>query len=368
MAHSCPMGTSAQAETTTAPASVVAVVPGEGAAPEAVAATLRVLEALGAPLRFTFPPVGEPAEASHGSVFPDEARAMIDEADATLFGATSGPSGIALFYLRFGHETYANVRPARWMAGARSPLAHPEGIDLVIVRENLEGLYAGLEGSLVDLAPLRHHHPLGGAVHDRAGRYSLKVVTEDGCRRIARFAASTAARRRAEGHPGLVTIGAKHNILSSDGLFVDLCREVLDDAGIDHEENHIDNLARRLVAEPHDLDVVLVPNLYGDILSDLAAGVIGGLGLMPSGCYGDGPAYFEPPHGTAPDLEGLGTINPTAQLLSAAMLLEHLGHGEAAARLRAAVDVVYERGEALTPDQGGTARTEQLASAVIDQL
>lgn len=347
---------------------VVAVVPGEGAAPEAVDATLRVLERLDGACEFTFPPVGEPAVRAFGSVFPDEARRMIDEADATLFGATSGPSGFALFHLRFGHQTYANVRPARWMPGARSPLARPDGVDLVIVRENLEGLYVGIEGSLSDLSPLRYHHPLGGLVHDRAGRYSLKVVTEDGCRRIARFAGATARRRSAAGHRGLVTIGAKHNILSSDGLFVDICREVLTEAGVEHEENYVDNLARRLVAEPHDLDVVLVPNLYGDILSDLAAGVIGGLGLMPSGCYGDGPAYFEPPHGTAPDLAGRGIINPTAQLLSAAMMLEHLGRAGNAARLRAAVDAVYARGDVLTPDQGGTATTEAFASAVIDQL
>lgn len=347
---------------------VVAVVPGEGAAPEAVAATLRVLEALDAGLAFSFPPVGEPAEQAFGSVFPDEARQMIDEADTTLFGATSGPSGIALFYLRFGHETYANVRPARWLPGARSPLARPDGVDFVVVRENLEGLYAGLEGSLSDLAPLGHHHPLGGSVHERTGRYSLKVVTEDGCRRIATFAAASAARRRATGRRGLVTIGAKHNILSSDALFVDVCREVLTEADVEHETNHIDNLARRLVAEPHDLDVLLVPNLYGDILSDLAAGVIGGLGLMPSGCFGDGPAYFEPPHGTAPDLVGRGIINPTAQLLSAAMMLEHLGRAESAERLRSAVEAVYARGEALTPDQGGTAGTDDLAAAVIDQL
>jgi len=356
------------AELTSGGTAVVAVVPGEGAAPEAVAACLRVLEELDDGLVFAFPPVGESAEQAFGSVFPEEARRMIDEADATLFGATSGPSGIALFYLRFGHETYANVRPARWMPGGRSPLAEPEGVDFVIVRENLEGLYAGLEGSLSDLAPLGHHHPLGGSVHERAGRYSLKIVTEDGCRRIATFAAATAARRLAAGHRGLVTIGAKHNILSSDGLFVDICREVLTEAGIEHEENHIDNLARRLVAEPHDLDVVLVPNLYGDILSDLAAGVIGGLGLMPSGCYGDGLAYFEPPHGTAPDLVGLGIINPTAQLLSAAMMLEHLGRGGSAARLRSAVDAVYAEGKVLTPDQGGTAGTDELAAAVIDHL
>lgn len=346
----------------------VAVIRGEDAAPEAVDATLRVLDTLGVPIDFVFPLVGAPAEAQCGNPFPDEARAAIDAADSTLFGATSGASGFALFYLRFGKQTFANVRPARFLRGAHSPLAQPDGIDLVIVRENLEGLYCGLEGSLADLAPLRLHYPLGGSVHDRPGSFSLKIVTEEATRRIARFAADLAAKRAQQGRPGRVTIGAKHNILKSDGAFVDLCAAELRRAGVDFEETYIDNLARRLVAEPHGLDVLLVPNLYGDILSDLAAGVIGGLGLMPSGCYGDDYAYFEPPHGTAPDLVGLGRINPTAQMLSAAMMLAYLGFDDAADRLCRTIDVIYATGRVLTREQGGDASTERFTDEVIRRL
>lgn len=346
----------------------VAVIRGEDAAPEAVDATLRALDTLDVPIDFTFPLVGAPAEQKVGSPFPDEAREAIDAADSTLFGATSGPSGFALFYLRFGKQTFAGVRPARFLRGARSPLAQPDGIDLVIVRENLEGLYCGLEGPLADLAPLRLHYPSGGSVHERQGTFSIKVVTEEATRRIARFAADLAVKRAQEGRPGRVTIGAKHNILKSDRAFVDLCSAELRQARVAFEDTHIDNLARRLVAEPHGLDVVLVPNLYGDILSDLAAGGIGGLGLMPSGCYGDDYAYFEPPHGTAPDLVGLGRINPTAQMLSAVMMLDYLEFVDAADRVRRAIDAIYATGRVLTRDQGGDASTEQFTNEVIRRL
>jgi isocitrate/isopropylmalate dehydrogenase len=350
------------------PPATVAVVKGEDAAPEAVDAALRVVDALEVPLQFVYPTVGETAARGAGNTFPDEARDVIDDADTTFFGATSGASGIALFYLRFGKATYANVRPARWLPGAQSPLADPGAVDLVIVRENLEGLYCGIEGPLADLAPLGFRHPLGGRLDERDGSYAVKVVTDEATTRIARFAADLAGRRARDGHPGLVTIGAKHNILNSDARFVDICRGELERADVPHEDNHIDNLARRMIAEPDQLDVVLVPNLYGDILSDLAAGVIGGLGMMGSGCYGTDYAYFEPPHGTAPDLTGKGLINPTGQLLAAAMMLDHLDLGSASGALRSALARVYLDGGSLTVDQGGQARTDEFADAVIAQL
>src|SRR5207249_680965 len=254
-----------------------------------------------------------------------------------------GPA--ALFYLRWGKATYANVRPARWLPGYRSPLARPEGIDLVIVRENLEDLYVGVEGELAALRPLALSSPMmRRPVADLGpGRFALKVITEEGSARVVRFAFELARRRKAAGRPGKLTCATKHNMLpGTDGLFRDVAtRLAAAYPDIRFETFIVDDFARRLVAEPQALDVVVLPNLYGDILSDAAAGVIGGLGLAPSGCYGDGYAYFEPAHGSAPDIAGKGIINPTATILSAAMMLDHLGFAPAARRLEAAVERVY---------------------------
>jgi isocitrate/isopropylmalate dehydrogenase len=348
------------------------VIEGEDAAPEAVRPSLAVLRRLAPGVEWLHPLVGHAALERGLPAFPDEARAAIDAADATLFGATSGASAPALFYLRWGKATYANVRPARWRPGAKSPLARPEGVDLVVVRENLEDLYLGVEGDVAALAPLGLESPTARRpVAELApGRFALKVITEAGSERIARFAFALARRRRASGHPGRVTCATKHNMLrQSDGLFRAVAERVAAEfRDVPLEVQIIDDFARRLVAEPHGLDVVLLPNLYGDVLSDAAAGLVGGLGLAPSGCYGDDYAYFEPAHGTAPDLAGKGTINPTATLLSGAMLLEHLGLGAEAARLEAAVDRVYAEGKALTPDQGGSARTEAFCEALLTAL
>jgi isocitrate/isopropylmalate dehydrogenase len=350
----------------------VAVIEGEDAAPEAVRPSLAVLRSLAPGVEWVQPLVGRAALERGLPPFPDEARAAIDAADATLFGATSGASAPALFYLRWGKATYANVRPVRWRPGARSPLARPEGVDLVVVRENLEDLYLGVEGDVAALAPLGLVSPTARRpVAELApGRFALKVITEAGSERVARFAFALARRRRAAGRPGRVTCATKHNMLrQSDGLFRAVAERVAAEfPGVPLEVQIVDDFARRLVAEPHGLDVVLLPNLYGDVLSDAAAGLVGGLGLAPSGCYGDAYAYFEPAHGTAPDLAGKGTINPTATLLSGAMLLEHLGLGAEAARLEAAVDRVYAEGKALTPDQGGGASAEALCAAVLEAL
>ncbi len=350
----------------------VVVIEGEDAAPEAVRPTLELVDRLGVGIEWIHPPVGARGLAELGSAFPAEARAAIDAADATLFGATSGASAGALLYLRWGRRTYANVRPARWLPGYQSPLARPEGIDLVIVRENLEDLYVGVEGDLETLAPLglwsaTARRPL----QDLApGRFALKVVSEAGSERVIRFAFELARRRRRAGRPGRVTCSAKYNMLpQSDGLFRATAERIAaeyPDVGL--ECFIVDDLAHRLVVRPHELDVVVLPNLYGDILSDLAAGVIGGLGLAPSGCYGDDYAYFESAHGSAPDLAGRGVINPTATMLSAAMMLDHLGLGEAARRLEAALEGVYAAGKALTPDQGGSASTREFSAAVAERL
>jgi len=330
----------------------VVVIEGEDAAPEAVRPTVALVDRLGLPLDWIHPTVDD-----H-----DATRAAIDGSDTTLFGATSGRSARALFHLRWGKGTYANVRPARWLPGYRSPLARPAGVDLVIVRENLEDLYVGIEGDLAD-APGRGR---GRIPLDVPGRFALKVVTEPGTERVVRFAFELARRRKAGGRPGKVTCAAKYNMLpGTDGLFRDVAARI---AGrypdVAFETFIVDDFARRLVQSPHDLDVVVLPNLYGDILSDVAAGVIGGLGLAPSGCYGDDYAYFESAHGSAPDIAGKGIINPTATILSAAMMLEYLGFEPAARRLASAVERVYADGRLLTPDQGGSSTTLEFCAAV----
>jgi isocitrate/isopropylmalate dehydrogenase len=202
------------------------------------------------------------------------------------------------------------------------------------------------------------------------GTFALKVITEAGTRRIARFAFELARRRQAHGHPGKVSVAAKYNVLpATDGAFVRIARAVAAEyPDIGFETYIVDDFARRMVAEPQALDVVLLPNLYGDVLSDLAAGLIGGLGLAPSGCYGDDYAYFESVHGTAPDIAGKNVINPTATLLSGAMLLEHLGLADAARALERAIERVYAAGKSLTADQGGSASTTEFCSAVASQL
>jgi isocitrate/isopropylmalate dehydrogenase len=346
----------------------VVVIEGEDAAPEAMRPSVSLLQKLGLPIEWSYPPVGDRGLEECGVVFPELAREAIDTADATFFGSTSGKSVAALFYLRWGKRTYANVRPARFVRGYRSPLARPEGIDFVIVRENLEDLYLGIEGPVEDLAPLSLTSRTGRApVADMApARYALKVISEEGSERVARFAFELARRRREAGRPGRVTCATKHNMLpQSDGLFREVAQRVaLDYPDIAFQSFIVDDFAHRMIAAPHDLDVVVMPNLYGDILSDAAAALVGGLGLAPSGCYGDDYAYFESAHGTAPDIAGRNVINPTASLLSAAMMLDYLGFAEAAARLRAALERIYAEARVLTPDQGGRAST----TAFCDEL
>jgi isocitrate/isopropylmalate dehydrogenase len=299
------------------------------------------------------------------------ARKEMDASDSTLFGSTSGKT-TAVGYLRWGKRTYANVRPCRYLKGFRSPLAHPEGIDFVIVRENLEDLYLGLEGPLETLAPLHLNSRILRAELNTAerGKYAIKVITERNTRQIANFAFKLAQQRKAQGRPGKVTCTSKYNMLrESDGFFRQLVSETAAQyPDIKYEEFIVDDFARRLVQSPQDLDVVVMPNLYGDILSDAAAGTIGGLGLAPSGCYGDDYAYFESVHGTAPDIMGLGIINPTATMLSAALMLDYLGLSEASKRLDGAIRKVYAEGKVLTPDQGGTARTREFTRAVVSGL
>ena len=347
---------------------------GEGIGVEVVDATCELLVAAGFPLRILTPPHGESAQTSHGAPVPDETKRLCGQADGILFGAAGGPASIAVItYLRWQQDAYANVRPIKYYEGAASPLANPHGIDFVVLRENMEGLYPAREGDLADLArampDLRDH--VGRRVGEYGeGRFAVKVVSRRGTERIARFAAELALRRRARGHAGKITCVTKSNLLRrSDGFFQEVVEGIVAQySGLAYEHFHVDDASRRLVRRPQAMDVVLCMNLYGDILSDLAAEAAGGLGIAPSGCFGDRWAYFESVHGSAPDIAGHGIANPTATILSAAMMLDHMGLADEARRLEAAVARVYRERRRLTRDQGGTATTREFCKATLEAL
>lgn len=355
----------------------VAVIPGDDSAPEAMRATLGVLEAMALPIDFEVLPEGTTFAGMNRAEGEALVRSAVERADTVLYGSTSGKTG-GMAYLRWGRGTYANVRPIKWRPGLPSPLRRPEGIDYVIVRENIEDLYCGIEGDLAALlASGLDVRPWGGRVEARyppaaasEGRYAVKVITRECTTQATHAACRLARRRKAQGRPGRVTVAVKWNVLPrSDGYFREIARSVAAEyPDLEFEDYLADDFARRLVSDPYDLDVVLLPNLYGDILSDEGAATIGGLGVVPSGCYGEDFAYFEPVHGTAPDITGQGVINPTATLLTAVMMLEHLGLTSEAARLERAVDATIAAGDRLTPDIGGTARTNDLADAVRSRL
>jgi isocitrate/isopropylmalate dehydrogenase len=346
----------------------IVALPGEGIGIEVVDAACEVLESIGLPLKILHPPQGAAALKEHGTPIPEETKRAAREADGVLFGAAGPSSSQVVSWLRWEMEAYAGVRPVRFFHGMHSPLVDPEGIDYVILRENSQDLYPGREGDLSELARVMPDlaDKTGRTIgHFGAGRFAVKVVTPAGVERIARFAVELARKRQARGKPGKVTCVTKSNVLpKSDGLFQQISERVVRDAGVEFEHFHVDDMARRLVRFPKAMDVVLCMNLYGDILSDLAAETAGGLGLAPSGCFGDGWAYFESVHGSAPDIAGQGIANPTATILSAAMMLDHIGLGTEAQRLQNAVGRVYHDRKTLTPDQGGSATTRAMAQAV----
>ncbi|MBV9231436.1 MAG: isocitrate/isopropylmalate dehydrogenase family protein, partial [Chloroflexi bacterium] len=264
-----------------------------------------------------------------------------------------------------------NVRPVRWQPGYRSPMLHPERIDYVIARDNLEGMYPPREGDIAELAVLPSSSGWWQAPPvDKVGAYSVRISTDEQMHRVAASACELALRRQGAGYPGRVTLGAKYSIQPrTDGRFRVLVREAVSQhPGLSYQEFLVDDLARRMVAEPETLDVVVLGNEHGDILADAASGTIGGLGLAPSACYGENYAYFEPVHGSAPDLAGKGVINPTAMLLSGAMMLEYLGYAEQAHALENALEQTYREGTVLTVDQGGHASTTEFVDAVRTRL
>ncbi len=344
----------------------IVALPGQGIGIEVVDATCEIMTAAGMPLKILTPPQGEGSNA-----VPEETRRACREADAVLFGAAGPATSAVVGWLRWEMEAWGGLRPAKFYGGMCSPLADPEGIDFVVIRENSEGMYPGREGDLADLTRIMPDlRDRFGRNLDRygEGRFAVKVATRAGAERIGRFACEIARKRKARGHAGKVSCVTKSNVLpQTDGLFQRTVQEVVGRyPDLTFEHFHVDDAARRLIRFPKAMDVVVAMNQYADILSDIAGEVAGGLGVAPSGNFGDnGWAYFESVHGSAPDIAGKGIANPTATILSAALLLDHVGLAAEATRLEAALARVYRDGKALTPDQGGPATTKQMAAAVL---
>jgi isocitrate/isopropylmalate dehydrogenase len=345
----------------------IVALPGEGIGLEVVEATCELMLAAGMPVEVSYPPQNE----GPGTALPEQTRSACRRADGVLFGAAGPDTAQVIGWLRWGMDAWAGVRPTKFYPGMTSPLSDPDGIDCIIVRENSEGIYPGREG---DLSTIQRVLPDLTDMFGRTlegygeGAFAVKVVTRAAAERVGRFACELALKRKAGGYPGKVTCVAKSNVLpKSDGLFQNVVEEVVSrypDLSFDHY--HVDDAARRMVRFPKTMDVVVCMNQYGDILSDIIGEVGGGLGVSPSGNYGDdGWAYFESCHGSAPDIAGKGIANPTATILSAAMMLEHMGLQSEAGRLETALANVYARGQVLTRDQGGTASTTQMTAAVL---
>ena len=250
-------------------------------------------------------------------------------------------------------------------------MLQPEYIDYVIVRDNLEGMYPPREGDVSELGALTSSKSWWQAPPlEKHGTYAVRVCTDEQMHRLAVSACELALCRQSTGYPGIVTLGAKYSILPrTDGRLRTIVKETVRAyPRLSYQEFLIDDLARRLIAAPETLDVVVLSNEHGDILADVASGSIGGLGLSPSACYGEHYAYFEPVHGSAPDLAGKGIINPTAMLLSGAMMLNYLGYHEQAKQLELSIERTYHEGACLTRDQGGKGSTMEFVEAVIESI
>ena len=328
----------------------VTLLPGEGIGPEVAAATRRILEAAKVEIEWE-------EIAARGASTGDEAgsvnQAAIDSVRRNHV-ALKGPTATAIaggtrsinVALRKTLDLFANLRPVKNLPGVKSRV---DNVDIVLVRENTEDLYSGLE-----------HEVVPGVVE------SLKIITEKASTRIAKFAFDYARRN------GRKKIHAIHkaNIMKlSDGLFLHSIRAVAKNyPDIEYLEMIVDNACMQIVMKPEQFDMLLLPNLYGDVMSDLAAGLVGGLGVVPGGNIGDDCAMFEAVHGTAPDIAGKGFANPTALLLSSILMLDHLGERSAARRIEAALDAIYRGGKHMTRDLGGKAGTEEFTDAVITAL
>ena len=326
------------------------LIPGDGTGPELAQALETVVAATGVPIAWDRQDAGLDVMVRYGTPLPEQVLASVRRNRVAIKGPITTPVGTGFrsvnVALRKELDLYACLRPAKSLAGVRSAFT---GIDLVVVRENTEDLYAGIE------------HMVG---EDAAE--SIKIITRRGSERIVRYAFEYArehGRRK-------VTAVHKANIMKcTDGLFLRVAREVAERfPDIEFEDRIVDNMCMQLVQKPGLYDVLALPNLYGDIVSDLCAGLVGGLGVAPGANIGAEAAVFEPVHGSAPKYAGQDKVNPTAILRSGVMLLDHLGEGEAARRMEAAIAAVIAEGKTVTYDLGGTAGTQAMAAAIAARI
>jgi len=326
----------------------ICLIPGDGIGKEVIPAARRVLEATGLNFRFVEARAGWETFEQEGRSVPEETIRMVEESDAALAGAFTSPSRKveghhgAIRYMRRRLDLFANLRPAR----TRPVPGCFQGVDMLIVRENTEGLYVEQERRYGDTA------------------IADAVITRGASERIAKVALEQAMKRRKK-----LAIIHKANVLPlTSGLFLETARELAKEyPEVDAYDVIVDAAALKLVREPGSFDVLVSTNLFGDILSDLIAGLVGGLGLAPSANVGEHHAVFEPVHGSAPDIAGAGVANPIATVLTAAMMLDHLGEAQAADRVERAVDKVLAEGP-LTPDLGGKATTADVTGALVNAL
>ena len=322
----------------------IAVIPGDGIGQEVTPAAVEVLEALDIDFEFVEADAGDAVKEATGEALPEETYELAASADATLFGAAGETAADVILPLRDAVGSFVNIRPAKAYPGIDA--VRPE-TDLVFLRENTEGVYSGHEDRLTDDVSTL-----------------TRVVTESASRELAEFACDYVDT---DEHDGFTIVHKANVMRETDGLFRDTVAEVADEHGVETDEVLMDAFATHVCLDPEQFDVVVCPNLAGDVLSDLAAGLVGGLGLLPSANVGTERALFEPVHGTAPDIAGEGVANPAAAIISAAMLVEYLGYDEEAAAINDAVEATLEEGPR-TADLGGDASTEDVTEAVIDRL
>ena len=328
----------------------ITLIPGDGIGPEVTEATVRILEATGLKFEWERCNAGQDAYEKYGEYLPKELLDSIERTRVALKGPVTTPIGGGFssinVALRKHFELYANFRPIRNLP--HIPTRYPD-VDLIIVRENTEGLYSGIE-----------HEVVPGVVE------SWKIITEKACLRISRFAFEYARKNQRKKIHSI----HKANIMKmSDGLFLRCSRAISKEyPEITYGEHIVDNTCMQLVMNPYQYDMLLLENLYGDIISDLCAAFVGGLGLVPGANLGDHAAVFEAVHGSAPDIAGKNIANPTAVLRSSLLMLRHLGEPEAAWRIRTALEKVYRQREKLTRDVGGKAGTSEFADSVIEAM
>lgn len=328
----------------------ITLIPGDGIGPEITEACLVAIEATGVKINWEKVNAGSDFIETEGTPLPQKVLDSIRKNKVALKGPITTPIGTGFrsvnVTLRKELNLYANLRPAKIIDGIKTRF---EDVDLVIVRENTEDLYAGIERQI-----------------DENTAESIKLITREASERIAKFAFDYAVKNNRK----KVTTVTKANICKlTDGLFLNSARNIAENyPQIEHEEVLVDSLCMQLVQHPQKFDVLLLPNLYGDIVSDLAAGLIGGLGIAPGVNYGENVAIFEPVHGSSPALKGLNKANPTALILSASLMLKHIGEEKAANDLYNAVVRVIKKGEKITPDLGGNSSTMDMAEAIAKEI